>query len=200
MNNNYTWNLDSICHVATGSAHYSNNWNKQQQDDYNKKYYEEHKADKWGVKGGYNETKDSVSYSGRIGDERDKDYNSFMKNHGGEGENTDDDFMGEKGDYYLAKAKDGSKAIVREDQVVASGKDLDDVDMQPINKYLTDIYTQAEDHLKAKGIKENSKEASEFYKKFNTLVDGQVKGLIAKQKQKKIKHSDTYGDILVRDL
>lgn len=36
MVNNYNWGLDSISH----SAHYSKNWDKNKQNEYNKWYYE----------------------------------------------------------------------------------------------------------------------------------------------------------------
>ena len=36
MVNNYSWGLDSILH----SAHYSKNWDKERQREYNKWYYE----------------------------------------------------------------------------------------------------------------------------------------------------------------
>lgn len=44
--NDYSFSLDSIQH---GTAHYSKNWSRQDQNEYNHKYYQEHK-EKWGQK------------------------------------------------------------------------------------------------------------------------------------------------------
>lgn len=190
MKNDYEWNLghwNDPEYIAHGTAHYSAHWNKADQDRYNKEYYQKHK-DKWGVKGGYNETSDEVTYSGKIGDE--DDYDSFLKKHGDIHPDKTDRALGKGGDYALAEGKDGHRAIYTGKKVVASGddiRDLDDDDLKVIDDYLTEIYAQAGDHLKKKGIKEGSNEEKAFMDEFDKKVEAQVKGIIAKEKQAKAK-------------
>ncbi len=165
--------------ILAHSAHYSKNWNKDKQDEYNKKYYQEHK-DKWGVDGGYSENDKEVKYTGQIGDYGAEDINKITKEHGEFGE---DNWLGEGGDVALNTTKDGTKVLLNGDTVVASGKDLDGIDTKVLSKYLTDIYAQAGDHVADKGIKTGTKEHAAFWNEFNAKVNDQLKGLIAKQKQ-----------------
>lgn len=181
--NNYSFALDSPC-ILAHSAHYSKNWNKDKQDAYNAKYYQEHK-DKWGVDGGYSETDKEVKYTGQIGDYGAGDIKKLQKDHGELG---DDNWLGEGGDVSLSTTKDGTKVLLNGDTVVASGKDLDGIDTKTISKYLTDIYAQAGDHVAEKGLKTGTKEHAEFWKEFDAKVNDQLKGLIAKQKQ--MQHDD----------
>lgn len=165
--------------ILAHSAHYSKNWNKDKQDEYNKKYYQEHK-DKWGVDSGYSENDKEVKYTGQIGDYGAEDINKITKEHGEFGE---DNWLGEGGDVALNTTKDGTKVLLNGDTVVASGKDLDGIDTKVLSKYLTDIYAQAGDHVADKGIKTGTKEHAAFWNEFNAKVNDQLKGLIAKQKQ-----------------
>ena len=181
--NNYSFALDSPCFLVH-SAHYSKNWDKKKQDEYNAKYYQEHK-DKWGVDGGYSETDKEIKYTGQIGDYAADDLKKLEKDHGELG---DDNWLGEGGDVSLSTTKDGTKVLLNGDSIVASGKDLDGVDMKVLSKYLTDIYAQAGDHAAEKGFKTGTKEHAAFWKEFNAKVNDQLKGLIAKQKQ--AKHDD----------
>ena len=161
------------------SAHYSKNWDKSKQDEYNKKYYKEHK-DKWGVTGGYSENDKEVKYTGQIGDYGLNDINKIQNEHGEFGE---DNWLGEGGDVALNTTKDGTKVLLNGDSIVASGKDLDGINTKILSKYLTDIYAQAGDHASEKGIKAGTKEHATFWKEFDSKVNEQLKGLIAKQKQ-----------------
>ena len=183
--NQYTFNLETnyLQHNKQG-AHYSKNWNKEKQDEYNAKYYKEHK-DKWGIKGGYSETNKEIKYTGQIGDYGKDDLKKLEKDHGELG---DDNWLGEGGDVSLSTTEDGTKVLLNGDSIVASGKDLDGVDTKVLGKYLTDIYAQAGDHATEKGLKTGTKEYDAFWKEFNTKVNDQLKGLIAKQKQ--VKHDD----------
>lgn len=184
--NNYSFALDTPC-VLIHSAHYSKNWNKDKQDEYNAKYYQEHK-DKWGVDGGYSESDKEVKYTGQIGDYGADDLDKLQKEHGELG---DDHWLGDGGDVSLNTTKDGTKVLMNGDSIVASGKDLDGVDTKVLSRYLTDIYAQAGDHAAEKGLKTGTKEHAEFWKEFNAKVNDQLKGLIAKQKQ--AQHDD-FGD------
>lgn len=181
--NQFSFALDNPCFLVH-SAHYSKNWNKKKQDEYNAKYYQEHK-DKWGVDGGYSETDKEIKYTGQIGDYATDDLKKLEKDHGELG---DDNWLGEGGDVSLSTTKDGTKVLLNGDSIVASGKDLDGVDMKVLSKYITDIYAQAGDHASEKGLKTGTKEHADFWKEFNAKVNDQLKGLIAKQKQ--VKHDD----------
>lgn len=184
--NNYSFALDRSC-VLIHSAHYSKNWNKDKQDEYNAKYYQEHK-DKWGVSGGYSESDKEVKYTGQIGDYGADDLDKLQKEHGELG---DDHWLGDGGDVSLTTTKDGTKVLMNGDSIVASGKDLDGVDTKVLSKYLTDIYVQAGDHAAEKGLKTGTKEHAAFWKEFDAKVNDQLKGFIAKQKQ--AQHDD-FGD------
>lgn len=184
--NNYSFALDRSC-VLIHSAHYSKNWNKDKQDEYNAKYYQEHK-DKWGVSGGYSESDKEVKYTGQIGDYGADDLDKLQKEHGELG---DDHWLGDGGDVSLTTTKDGTKVLMNGDSIVASGKDLDGVDTKVLSKYLTDIYAQAGDHAAEKGLKTGTKEHAAFWKEFDAKVNDQLKGFIAKQKQ--AQHDD-FGD------
>lgn len=124
MKNKYSWSL--IKHDGTGTAHYSKNWSKQDQDEYNAKYYQEHK-EKWGIKG--TGTKAKVS-------EWSADDPDFADENYSDSNNIADT------DYYAFTNKDGNTIILEEDMKWDLGKTKVDKAMQRRLRSVSDIIDQ----------------------------------------------------------
>lgn len=214
--NNYSWCLDTISH---GTAHYSKNWDKADQDEYNAKYYQEHK-EKWGVKGDRSSGSKYSEYNANDPDFAESNYSDsnliagtdFYTFTGANGNTVvlEEDMKwelpaGQKADKDLGRrlrAFDDEVTTRRQNGEKVSGQQWRDMATAAINgtsdvnaankvrqksalgsngssanvnKYLDDIYSQAESHLKEKGIDPESAVGKEFYRKFNDLVAQQAK-------------------------
>lgn len=171
--NNYSWCLDTISH---GTAHYSKNWDKADQDEYNAKYYQEHK-EKWGVKGDRSSGSKYSEYNANDPDFAESNYSDSNLIDGTDfyaftGANGNTVILDEDSKYELGAGQTVDKGMAR--RLRAFG-DIVEQRRKNVSKYLDDIYSQAESHLKEKGIDPESAVGKEFYRKFNDLVAQQAK-------------------------